>query len=538
MASNRVEAGISFYLRRVNSQRRPISGSLFPNLGLLALACLTLAACDSRAPKSLPGPETFSREVTGLPSALATETVVLKEGDTLRLTAAPVKKILNGRETRMLAYNGSIPGPLIRVPQGASITVLLDNRSGIPASLHAHGVRMDAPFDGTGAIAQGATAAYSLRFPDAGVYWYHSHAREDYTQEMGMYGNFHVVPRDPAYWKPVDREVFLILDDVLTDSIGIAPFTKGEADHALMGRFGNRFLVNGEEDFKLDVKRNELIRFFLTNACNTRLLALKLGRGGNFKVVGSDNGAYEAPIMGQKEFLAPGERLVFETFFGDSGLDSLIHETPTSRFRLAHIRVSDDSAFSDLYKNFETYDTNAHAIASIDSFRADLDRPVDKNLIMTVRMGGDSAHPMAKTADIQHDPQGLEWEDHMGAANANSTSGSVTWILKDLASGLENHAINWKFKQGDRVKIRIYNDSLSMHPMPHPIHFHGQRFLITSINGQKNSLELAWKDTYLAGRGETTDILLDASNPGAWMAHCHIAEHLEASMMLHFTVAP
>jgi FtsP/CotA-like multicopper oxidase with cupredoxin domain len=465
------------------------------------------------------------------------DTVPLKDGDTLRLAAAPVMKILNGRATRMLAYNGSIPGPLIRVAQGASITVLLENRSGLPTSLHAHGVRMDAAYDGAdGALAQGGKAVYTLRFPDAGIYWYHPHAREDYAMELGLYGNIHVTPRDSAFWKPVDREMFLMLDDVLVDSVGIAPFTKGEASHALMGRFGNRFLVNGQEDYKLDVRRNELVRFFVTNACNTRVLALAFFKGGTMKVVGSDNGPFETAQLTGKEYLAPGERMVAEAYFGDAGTDTLRHVTPNAAYRLATIRVAADSSVSGLYKRFFDYDTNAYAIASIDSFRADLGRPVDKELIMTVRMGADSAHPMAKSADVQHDPEGIEWEDHMGAANAKSNSGNVTWILKDPATGAENHGIHWTFKRGDRVKIRIRNDPNSMHPMPHPIHFHGQRFLVTAINGKSNVLELAWKDTYLMGKGEMTEILLDASNPGTWMAHCHIAEHLEASMMLHYTV--
>lgn len=48
---------------------------------------------------------------------------------------------------------------------------------------------------------------------------------------------------------------------------------------------------------------------------------------------------------------------------------------------------------------------------------------------------------------------------------------------------------------------------------------------------------LVWKDTVLLRAGQTVDILLDVSNPGLWMAHCHIAEHNEAGMMFHFDVA-
>ena len=97
--------------------------------------------------------------------------------------------------------------------------------------------------------------------------------------------------------------------------------------------------------------------------------------------------------------------------------------------------------------------------------------------------------------------------------------------------------INWKFTQGDKVKLRITNDANSMHPMQHPIHLHGQRFLVTSTNGVLNN-NLAWKDTALVQTGDTVELLVDMTNPGEWMLHCHIAEHLEDGMMMQFTVVP
>lgn len=74
-----------------------------------------------------------------------------------------------------------------------------------------------------------------------------------------------------------------------------------------------------------------------------------------------------------------------------------------------------------------------------------------------------------------------------------------------------------------------------MHPIQHPMHFHGQRCLILARNGVKET-NLVWKDTVFIPSGETVDILLDTLNPGTWMAHCHIAEHLEAGMMMKYKV--
>jgi FtsP/CotA-like multicopper oxidase with cupredoxin domain len=133
---------------------------------------------------------------------------------------------------------------------------------------------------------------------------------------------------------------------------------------------------------------------------------------------------------------------------------------------------------------------------------------------------------------------GLEWEDLMPEINRASDTTNMQWKLIDRATGDENHAITWAFTVGDRVKVRLVNEMDSDHPMHHPFHVHGAgRFLILARDGVTEE-NLAWKDTVLIRAGETVDILLDVTNPGRWMAHCHIAEHTEAGMMFSFDVAP
>ncbi|SVC47864.1 uncharacterized protein METZ01_LOCUS300718, partial [marine metagenome] len=95
--------------------------------------------------------------------------------------------------------------------------------------------------------------------------------------------------------------------------------------------------------------------------------------------------------------------------------------------------------------------------------------------------------------------------------------------------------IQWEFDQGDVVKIRIFNSPDSFHPMNHPIHLHGQRFLVLNRDGNLNQ-NLVWKDTAILPVGSTMDLLVEMSNPGEWMFHCHISEHLQAGMSFNFTV--
>jgi FtsP/CotA-like multicopper oxidase with cupredoxin domain len=117
-----------------------------------------------------------------------------------------------------------------------------------------------------------------------------------------------------------------------------------------------------------------------------------------------------------------------------------------------------------------------------------------------------------------------------------ATSGSeVEWILRDPATGATNMEIDWDFRVGDVVKIRVTNDRSAFHAMQHPLHIHGQRFLVVEQNGVPND-NLVWKDTVLLPPGSTTDIVLELSNPGRWMVHCHIAEHLESGMKFVFDV--
>jgi FtsP/CotA-like multicopper oxidase with cupredoxin domain len=124
----------------------------------------------------------------------------------------------------------------------------------------------------------------------------------------------------------------------------------------------------------------------------------------------------------------------------------------------------------------------------------------------------------------------------MVEVNKLTTPSNTRWKLIDPESKAEGSAIGWRFRVGDRVKIRLVNTMDSDHPMHHPFHIHGAgRFLILSRDGVAEP-NLVWKDTVLVPTGQTVDLLLEVTHPGRWMAHCHIAEHHESGMMLTFDV--
>jgi FtsP/CotA-like multicopper oxidase with cupredoxin domain len=623
----------------------------------------------------------FSRETAGLSQAVASTLVTVADGEQIELRIAPVEKLIGDAAVRMLAYNGSIPGPTFKVRQGSEIAVDVVNDGDLEATVHWHGLRLENRYDGThetqAPIRVGGRFTYRVTFPDPGVYWYHPHIREDYGQEMGLYGNVLVEPGVSDYWPAVHREVVVTLDDVLIENGKIAPFSRTETTHAAMGRFGNVLLISGEPDLRLSAKSGEVVRFFLTNTANTRVFKVMLP-GARMKLVGGDSGRVEHEQFVDEVVLAPSERVVVDTLFEQPGELALVHQTPDRVYQLAGITVGDGVAEPSLGEQFAQLRSDPELGAERERLAGLVEAEPDKTLAFVAEMDfeepegpvvyecpmhpdvvqdepgrcprcgmtllakavattyacpmhpdvvrdepgrcpqcgmkllavpgsattyvcpmhldvvrgepgrcplcgmkllpaslasqaagdqehhGDEGHDHEHHDTAAHDEHGevhahddeghehgdghehhahaaaggIEWEDDMVEINKITTPTNMRWKLVDRATGGENAAIDWRFTVGDRVKIRLVNEMDSDHPMHHPFHVHGAgRFLILTRNGEIEP-NLVWKDTVLVRTGEVVDILLDVTNPGRWMAHCHIAEHHESGMMFSFTVAP
>jgi FtsP/CotA-like multicopper oxidase with cupredoxin domain len=181
----------------------------------------------------------------------------------------------------------------------------------------------------------GGTFSYRLTFPDPGLYWYHPHIRQDYGQELGLYGNILVEPADPDYWPPVHRELLLTLDDVLLEDGQIAAFSRSETTFAAMGRFGNVMLVAGETDLALDARVGEVVRLYLTNTANTRVFNVAMP-GAELKLVGGDSGRCEREELVESVVLAPSERAVVDVHFASRRSSSAM--TRRSHFPRASTR--------------------------------------------------------------------------------------------------------------------------------------------------------------------------------------------------------
>ena len=562
-------------------------------------------------------PEHFPTDVADLAQAEPTEVVELADGEQFSLRIAPVAKELGGQTVRMLAYNGSIPGPTLKVKEGSGIVVSVENQGDLEQTVHWHGLRLENRYDGTHEtqtpIAVGEKFSARVTFPDPGLYWYHPHVREDYAQELGLYGNCLVEPVDPDYWPPAHRDLPLILDDILLEDGKVAAFSREETTHSAMGRFGDVLLVNGETDLRLEAKTGEVVRLYLTDTANTRVFKVALP-GARMKLVGGDSGHVEREEFVEEVVIAPSERVIVDVLFEQAGDLTLEHRTPGKTYSLARIGVSEERAQPSLEAEFEILRTNRDMVAERERISDYFEAEPDKRLALIAEMDlgapegegpliyacpmhpevvqeepgacpkcgmkllaqetsykcpmhpevvssepgncpdcgmkllpaqlvdqadGEHSHHDHGEHDAEHDHEqsgGIEWEDDMVEINRMTTPSNMRWKLIDRDTGKENAEIDWTFRVGERIKIRLLNEMAGDHPMHHPFHVHGAGRLLVLARDDEVEPNLVWKDTVLVRTGETVDVLLDVTNPGLWMAHCHIAEHHESGMMFSFEV--
>jgi suppressor of ftsI len=184
---------------------------------------------------------------------------------------------------------------------------------------------------------------------------------------------------------------------------------------------------------------------------------------------------------------------------------------------------------------FGTVHEDSATVRDIARFRPMFAAPPDEEIVLTTVIHNLPIPVMQfMSVDTVFRPA-LEWTDGMADMNWVATGKEVRWVIRDRRTGAENMNIAWRFRRGAVVKVRVFNDPRALHPMNHPLHLHGQRFLVVASDGEPNPY-LVWKVTAIIPVGSTVDLLLDLSNPGSWMLHCHIGEHAAAGMMAALTV--
>jgi FtsP/CotA-like multicopper oxidase with cupredoxin domain len=450
----------------------------------LLLVGLLVAACSGEDAPVAPPP--------GDPTALTRVTDVNPSPDVLEfdLEAAEATKVYGGNPpTRVWAYNGSVPGPLLEAKVGDRLIARFTNRLPEPTTIHWHGIRLPTGMDGspmvTPPISPGSGFRYEFTLKDAGLYWFHPHVRSDLQVQRGLYGALVVrSPEEPR----VDEERILVLDDVRLKADGsLAEYLDDEAK--MMGREGNTLLVNGVEAPELRFRPGALARLRLVNAANGRFFHLRIP-GLTWRVIGGDGGFLPRPRDAERVLLAPGERL-----------DLLV--------RLPRTAGTLDLWNEPYERGHESIHEPAKRVASLVLAGAPVveELPMPEAFAEIERLPAKDAS-FALRFDERFTPEGELLFTVNGEAHPD-----VPPVM------VENGSIHG---------FDVFNDS----DMDHPFHLHGFFFQVLSRNGVPEPPEaLQNKDTILLPAKGSLRLVSRFDEPGMWMYHCHILEHAEHGMM-------
>ncbi len=447
-----------------------------------------VALCRAAALVSLGAGCGDAVETASLPRDTGSSTV------NIELRAAPIDHEFSpGKPSRVAAYSGTLPGPMIRARRGDRLRVQFENALAEPSTIHFHGIRLPNAMDGVPDMTQppvpsGGRFDYEFELPDAGLYWYHPHYDSLAALGSGLYGA--IVVEDPDEPPDLGDETVLVLSDVSLDDGGalVPPPTAPEALFA--GSDGNVVLVNGQVRPRLEVGVGRRQRFRVLNAARARYFKLSLP-GGTFLQIGSDGGALEHPAIVAEPVLTPGERLdLLVELPGTAGIGASVE---LFALPIARGLALPDSAPVPLLTLAVT------ASPSPSPPLPDLIRP--RSVVDT---------SLAETVAIELTMNDREGAPAMGINGvAGSTAGAV-------------HA-----RVGSTQILNVKN----MTPYSHPFHLHGFFFQPLDANGALLTA-LGKKDTIdIPALGAVKLAVSYDDRPGMWMFHCHILDHSEAGMM-------
>jgi FtsP/CotA-like multicopper oxidase with cupredoxin domain len=421
---------------------------------------------------------------------------------TLTLEARAATALLRGESappTAVWCFNGTVPGPLLRVARHGEVKVRLVNKLDQPTSLHWHGVRIANAMDGVAGLTQVAVqpgASFDYRFvaPDAGTFWYHPEVPGLTAEQVGR-GLYGVLIVDEPQPPPVDADVLVVLDDWRLAAGGeiSADFMSGE-DAAGAGRVGDLMTVNTKPAPQtLTFAPGARLRLRLLNAANARIMWLSFDNVRPL-IIAIDGQPCEAFEPVRRSFpMGPGARF-------DIMLDLPADAGAKARMSL---RSADGDARDLLV--IETAGSPRPA------------RPVFTGLPRNPALPIEIALENAKRIDLVIAP-------------AEAHPAGVFWSINGIASPTPAATPTFKVRRGTPVVIGFVNKSRVVQAMR--IHGHVMRLLHDLDDGW----EPYWRDSVLIEPGKTHHVAFLADNPGKWLIHSAILEHSMAGASTWFEV--
>jgi FtsP/CotA-like multicopper oxidase with cupredoxin domain len=413
--------------------------------------------------------------------------------------------------TRIWGYDGTMPGPLLRVPQGGRVHRRFVNELPQASSVHWHGIRIDNRMDGVPGLTQAAVGPgesfdYDFAVPDAGTYWYHAHNRSMEQVARGLYGALVV---EEGEGPDIDRDEVLVLDDWRLDPETAQLAADFEAPHDLShaGRRGNFIAANGRFDHSIDVRRNQRLRLRLINAANARIFKLAL-LGLKGWTVAVDGMPLDKPRKVADTFLlAPGERV-------DLLVDVIADAGDTAH--LLWVEAGEGYAL-----------TAFPVVGEARRSRRQTPAPLPPNPNMGLP-------DLAKARPLQLGMEGgamgqLEAADFEGEGRSfrQLVEANQFWAFNGTVGMTDTPFA--ELSLGEAARLEISNDTAFAHAM----HLHGMHFREIEASGYLGPM----RDTLTIFRGETREIAFVADNPGDWLLHCHMLSHAASGMMTWLRVS-
>jgi FtsP/CotA-like multicopper oxidase with cupredoxin domain len=436
---------------------------------------------------------------------------------TAALTAAPAEVDLAGRTAATWSFGG-LPAPVIRARAGDTIRVTLANRMDDPTSVHWHGLALRNDMDGVPGLTQSATAPggsfdYEFTASDPGTYWFHPHVGAQL--DRGLYGA--LIVDDPHEPLAYDDEWVIVLDDWLdgvtaTPDQVLAELSQGMSGGMGMGgmpmRMGNTlmgtnsdllggdagdvyyplYLINGKppgDPAQFTAKPGTRVRLRIINAGSDT--AFRLALGGHRLTVTHTDGYPVEPAEADSVLLGMGERLDALATLSDGVFPLVASAEGKQAAGFAVVRTGSGAAPTPQTPVPELSGRTVVSAQLTAAGSARLEaKDVDREL--TMRLSGSMMR--------------YDW----------AVNGRRFDEKHPLAGALA-------VTEGERVRLRIVNDTT----MWHPVHLHGHTWQLGNTGARK--------DTSIVLPKKTLTVLFDAANPGRWAAHCHNIYHAEAGMM-------
>ena len=432
-----------------------------------------------------------------------------------RLTAGPAVVNLTGSghpDTAVWTYDGSVPGPELRIRQGERVRLVVSNKLGEDTTVHWHGIRLPNAMDGVAGITQppirpGESFTYEFMPPDAGTFWYHPHA--DTLQQLGrgLAGALIVEEREPVV---VDRDLLWFMEDWRLDNRSqIVPDFGNRMEAGMSGRVGNTVTINGHVSGAVPVQAGERLRLRVVNASLARIIGLRFANHRPVVVAYDGQPCDPHTPGGGRVVLGPAMRVdliidmdgkpgqsypVIDDFYGDLAYKLLDLAYGPEKPAREHLSGAPPRLSANPLPEPDLTAAERHEIA------------LQGGMMGGMGMGG-----------------GM-----MGGMGMMGTGGS-TWAINGTSmtgDGQPNMPPLLTLKRGQSCVLALRNETAWWHPM----HLHGHSFRVISRNGKPNPRR-EWRDTVLVPPREAVEIAFVADNPGNWMFHCHVTDHQMAGMM-------